>query len=1079
MKLRHLLFFMLFSVFATAQTVVDIIVNSEDHNTLEAAVIAAGLDGTLSGDGPFTVFAPTDDAFAALPAGTVDALLADPQGALTDILLYHAVAATALSTDLSDGQMVTTINGNDVTVTINMDGVFINDAQVTVADVVATNGVVHVINAVLLPPAQVDLPINFDDENVNYALGDFGNNFSSIVEDPTDAENMVVQSTKPDNAELWAGTTAGVDGLASPIPFTEDETKMTVRVWSPTAGTPVLLKVEDAADPTISVETLTNTSVAMQWETIEFDFSNEAPGTAAINLDNTYDKVSIFFNFGTDGATAGEQTYFWDDVEFGPRVSVVDVVVNSPDHTTLEAAVIAADLAGTLSGNGPFTLFAPTDDAFAALPEGTVEALLEDPQGALTDILLYHAVAGKALSTDLSDGQTITTINGKDVTVTINMDGVFINDAQVTVADIETDNGVVHVIDAVLLPPSNTVVDIVVNSEDHNTLEAAVIAADLAGTLSGAGPFTLFAPTDDAFAALGQETIDALLADPSGALTDILLYHAVAGTALSTDLSDGQTITTINGKDVTVTINTDGVFINEAQVTVADLVADNGVVHVINAVLLPPPPSVFDIIKDSPDHTILEAAIIAAGLDGTLSGGGPFTIFAPNDAAFNELGQETIDALLADPSGALTTILQYHVSSGAIGSGDLSDRLIGTAINGFDYLINVNGNGAFVNDNQITVTDLEGTNGLVHVIDGILIPSTTASVIANSTDFSVLANALIGTGLINALNDLETKTTLFAPTNGAFVNLPTDILDALAADPEGKLTNALLYHVTAGRTFGDELSDGQMLTTLLGETADITINADGVFINNAQIVFTDFFTGNGLIHIIDAVLLPAPSTVMDVIIQSDAHNTLQAAIEAAELSETLQGEGTFTVFAPTDDAFAALPAGTVEALLEDPQGDLTDILLYHVLGSVVLSTDLSDGASATTLNGADVGVSIVDGKVFINDSEVVVADIQTDNGVVHVIDMVLLPPVSTNEIAPTEASVYPNPANDKITIEFVEEIFDNPTLTMVNADGQLVKSIPNFRSNSTLNIDDLQNGIYALIITDGTNVLTKRITKIQ
>ncbi|MFZ1336533.1 MAG: fasciclin domain-containing protein, partial [Saprospiraceae bacterium] len=181
--------------------------------------------------------------------------------------------------------------------------------------------------------------------------------------------------------------------------------------------------------------------------------------------------------------------------------TVVDIIVNSPDHNTLEAAVIAAGLADALSGDGPFTVFAPTDAAFDALPAGTVAALLNDIP-TLTAILTYHVVGAKALSTDLSDGQVITTLNGKDVTVTINGNGVFINNAKVTVADIEADNGVVHVIDAVLLPPSNTVVDIIVNSPDHNTLEAAVIAAGLAGPLSGDGPFTVFAPTDAAFDAL-------------------------------------------------------------------------------------------------------------------------------------------------------------------------------------------------------------------------------------------------------------------------------------------------------------------------------------------------------------------------------------------------------------------------------------------------------------------------------------------------------------------------------------------------------------------------------------------------
>ena len=206
------------------------------------------------------------------------------------------------------------------------------------------------------------------------------------------------------------------------------------------------------------------------------------------------------------------------------QTTVVDIVVNSPAHDTLEAAVIAAGLADDLSGEGPFTVFAPTDDAFKALPAGTIEALLADPTGDLADILLYHVVGAKAMSTDLSNGQMITTLLGKDIEVTINGEGVFINDAKVTVADLEADNGVVHVIDAVLLPPVVTVVDIVVNSPAHDTLEAAVIAAGLADDLSGEGPFTVFAPTDDAFKALPEGTIETLLVDPTGVLTE---YSAV------------------------------------------------------------------------------------------------------------------------------------------------------------------------------------------------------------------------------------------------------------------------------------------------------------------------------------------------------------------------------------------------------------------------------------------------------------------------------------------------------------------------------------------------------------------------
>ena len=248
---------------------------------------------------------------------------------------------------------------------------------------------------------------------------------------------------------------------------------------------------------------------------------------------------------------------------FSYAQTVVDVVVNSEEHTTLEAAVLAAGLAETLSGDGPFTVFAPTDAAFAALPEGTIDTLLADPTGDLTQILLNHVIGATVLSTDLSDGQTATTLNGTDITVTISDNGVFINDAQVTVADITAENGVVHVIDAILLPPPAkpaSVVDVIVNSEDHTTLEAAVLAAGLVETLSGDGPFTVFAPTDAAFAALPEGTIDTLLADPTGDLTQILLYHVIGATVLSSDLSDGQTATTLNGADITVTINDNGVF---------------------------------------------------------------------------------------------------------------------------------------------------------------------------------------------------------------------------------------------------------------------------------------------------------------------------------------------------------------------------------------------------------------------------------------------------------------------------------------------------------------------------------------
>ena len=172
------------------------------------------------------------------------------------------------------------------------------------------------------PGINVVLPVTFDDEDIIYGLTDFGGNTSQIIVDPTNAANKVAQTIKNEGAETWAGTTVGgTVGFPTAIPFAPGSTFMTVRVWSPTAGTPIRLKVEDFDDDTHSVETEAVTTVASDWETLLFNFSNEAPGTAEINFSYYYNKASIFFDFGTNGL-AGGTTYYWDDMEFGPLTSV-------------------------------------------------------------------------------------------------------------------------------------------------------------------------------------------------------------------------------------------------------------------------------------------------------------------------------------------------------------------------------------------------------------------------------------------------------------------------------------------------------------------------------------------------------------------------------------------------------------------------------------------------------------------------------------------------------------------------------------------------------------------------------------
>lgn len=272
---------------------------------------------------------------------------------------------------------------------------------------------------------------------------------------------------------------------------------------------------------------------------------------------------------------------------FIEQVTLPENLVAAGSFETLVAAVQAAGLLDTLVGDGPFTLFAPTDEAFAALPAGTVEGLLADIP-ALTNVLLYHVVAGqRILAAQVATGPVVMA-NGSPASLSTD-GGVTIDDANIIEVDWLGSNGVIHVIDSVLLPPpdpaSQTIVGNLAAQGNFSTLVAAVQAAGLDATLGGTGPFTLFAPTDAAFAALPAGTVEALLADiPT--LTNILLYHVIGGAAVPSSAVTAGPVTMANGG--TATLGTEGgVTIDAANVIGADWGSSNGVIHIIDSVILP------------------------------------------------------------------------------------------------------------------------------------------------------------------------------------------------------------------------------------------------------------------------------------------------------------------------------------------------------------------------------------------------------------------------------------------------------------------------------------------------------------
>jgi transforming growth factor-beta-induced protein len=435
--------------------------------------------------------------------------------------------------------------------------------------------------------------------------------------------------------------------------------------------------------------------------------------------------------------------------------TIVDVAAGNPEFTSLVAAVAKAGLASTLADpSKDFTVFAPTNAAFASLLTAIGASSLDDVSAEqLKPILLYHVLGTKVDSTaataaatsnakvDALGGKIQLSLSGS----TIKLDGK----ASVTAADVAASNGVIHVIDQVILP---SITDIVITDARFSSLALALTLADTASPSPGlvaaldddaaAGGFTVFAPTNDAFSGL----VDALKGNDDGATTGIavlgdfrpdqvipvLKYHVIGGAQVKAAAVTTGTADTLGGK-VALTKTGATVKVDDANVIIADVLASNGVIHAIDAVLLP---SITDVVTTDARFAALKGAVIAADSDvattpkvgAALDGAGPFTLFAPNEAAFTALG--------APPSGqALTNVLLYHAVPGspiyaATALALTSPLTANTALAGKSIEVNAEGNpkGVTVKDSTTTKAKVVGTNvftanGVIHVIDQVLIPS--------------------------------------------------------------------------------------------------------------------------------------------------------------------------------------------------------------------------------------------------------------------------------------------------------------------------------------------------------------------
>jgi len=439
-----------------------------------------------------------------------------------------------------------------------------------------------------------------------------------------------------------------------------------------------------------------------------------------------------------------------------PDKNIIELLETYPDKFgTLVTLLEDNNLNDTLATGGNFTLFAPTNHAFEKA--STKLGKLTPEQ--VAEVLTYHVVAGKALSSDLTDGQQIPTLRaGSSLTVTIeekkgwfkNWEVIYINDILVIYEDIEASNGVVHVVKEVLLPDDlnpNTIADILDEYDSLSKLKELLDTYNLTDTVKNTPNLTLIAPTDRAFKEI--ENILARFTGDAGAqeVTKILTYHVLPQIVKSDDLADGQSYDAVYpGDKVDVSVTEKGwwwwkyteVKFEDSKVLKVDIEGSNGVIHVVDSVMIPDsvtiPNTVVDVAVGMEELSTLVDLLVKLNLADILKGTGPFTVFAPTNDAFSDI-ENTLEGLT---DTQVTNVLLYHVVNGKVLSDQLTDgQVVDTLYSGNTLTVSIEKKGGWrcrwfgygckefikINESDVEKADVDADNGVIHILDKVLIPA--------------------------------------------------------------------------------------------------------------------------------------------------------------------------------------------------------------------------------------------------------------------------------------------------------------------------------------------------------------------
>ncbi|XP_041652565.1 periostin, osteoblast specific factor b isoform X1 [Cheilinus undulatus] len=521
--------------------------------------------------------------------------------------------------------------------------------------------------------------------------------------------------------------------------------------------------------------------------------------------------------------------------------------------------------------------------------------------------------------------------------------------------------------------------------------------SELRPEIEGSGSFTFFAPSNEAWEELDEAVRSALVSNVNIELYNALHYHMANKRLLTKDLKNGMTVTSMyNDLGLYIHHYSNGVVtVNCARIIHGNQVATNGVVHVIDRVISAVGSTIQDVIEVNDDLTTLSDLAQNAGLLEKLGEAGQYTLFAPTNEAFDSLGPDVLERIQSN-SEALKALINFHLlnsvqCSEAIMAGSSYETLEGNNIE-----IGCDGESLTVNGiKMVSKKDIVTTNGVIHLIDKVLMPDSAKQVMelvgSSQSTFGDMVSEL---GLSAAMRP-EAEYTLLAPVNAVFT-------DEVMSMDQRQLKIILENHVLKNKLVLGQLYNGQRLETIGGKTLRVFIYRTAVCIENSCLVRGSKEGSNGALHVMKTLLKPAEKNMLEILTENGGFKIFLSLMEAAGLTDLLRQEGDYTMFAPSDKAFASLSSSDMDLLKSDINA-LRTILLYHISNGVFIGGGLETGVTnlLKSFQGSNLKLVFANNAVQVNSVEVPESDIMASNGVVHFVNQVLYPgdiPVGSQDL---------------------------------------------------------------------------------